>query len=474
MSLTKVSYSMIDGGAVNILDYGASTASADNTAAIQAALNTGLDVYIPAGNFVCTDTLSMNTPFQTLFGNGNKSQITFTFGSSKPGLIMGVPTGPTACDQQTLRNVFLLGTANVSKVVSIKGPQSNILNNRIQNQTASGAGIVLEDEDTPNGVYCFGQKIVGNWIDGIKNVSGVAVQLGTYNQTTVLLYNIITDWGLGIYVNGATSSLNIQFNVIQAISASNAAIYINRTGSAMPAYNINISNNYFEEIFFAISVDDCLARNLTISSNFAYRNNTGVKANSAFYVSGTAMSATSDNIIVESNYIEDFGSAFLLTGEYGATNLTSTRGNQLDNTTNWTSDTWQRYAFTQRKANGFFVKQVTAGSIVSESALRIESVAATYQIPIQFERGEIAQQFSFYYVPVGGGATCTVILYERNVTTATATATSIGTITVTTEALHSVALNNKLADVNCQYYFEVDTSGGSANYVYPMSLWLRK
>ncbi len=40
MSLTKVSYSMIDGAATNVLDYGADpTGVADSTTAIQDALN---------------------------------------------------------------------------------------------------------------------------------------------------------------------------------------------------------------------------------------------------------------------------------------------------------------------------------------------------------------------------------------------------------------------------------------------------
>ena len=54
MSLTKVSYSMIQGGSVNIVDYGADpTGVADSTTAIQAAINaaalTGNAVYLPQG-----------------------------------------------------------------------------------------------------------------------------------------------------------------------------------------------------------------------------------------------------------------------------------------------------------------------------------------------------------------------------------------------------------------------------------------
>lgn len=57
MSLTKVSYSMIDGEVVNILDYGASTSAtaSANQAAIQAAIDAaaGKTLWIPSGTYLC-------------------------------------------------------------------------------------------------------------------------------------------------------------------------------------------------------------------------------------------------------------------------------------------------------------------------------------------------------------------------------------------------------------------------------------
>ena len=69
MSLTKVSYSMIAGAAVNAIDYGASpSASASaNTAAINAALATGKSVYVPEGTYDIDDAL-VPVGNQTLFG----------------------------------------------------------------------------------------------------------------------------------------------------------------------------------------------------------------------------------------------------------------------------------------------------------------------------------------------------------------------------------------------------------------------
>lgn len=57
MSLTKVSYSMIDGEVVNILDYGASTSNTatQNQTAIQAAIDAaaGKTLWIPSGIYLC-------------------------------------------------------------------------------------------------------------------------------------------------------------------------------------------------------------------------------------------------------------------------------------------------------------------------------------------------------------------------------------------------------------------------------------
>lgn len=58
MSLTKATYSMIDGAPVNVLDYGAvGDGVADDTAAIQAAASTGLALFIPKGTFRVTGSI---------------------------------------------------------------------------------------------------------------------------------------------------------------------------------------------------------------------------------------------------------------------------------------------------------------------------------------------------------------------------------------------------------------------------------
>jgi hypothetical protein len=76
MALTKVSYSMIQGEPLNVLDYGASpSASASvNTAAIQSALNDALTlkraVYVPAGVYELNGTLTYPGKNVCMYGEG--------------------------------------------------------------------------------------------------------------------------------------------------------------------------------------------------------------------------------------------------------------------------------------------------------------------------------------------------------------------------------------------------------------------
>ena len=72
MSLTKVSYSMIRGAAANVMDYiptGTVTATTDCAAYIQAAIDTGNTVFIPAGTYQCSGITLDNTG-QILCGEG--------------------------------------------------------------------------------------------------------------------------------------------------------------------------------------------------------------------------------------------------------------------------------------------------------------------------------------------------------------------------------------------------------------------
>ena len=77
MPLTKVSYSMIQGEVVNVLDYGAynnGTNASATTAAFAAALATGNTVFIPEGTFLINGALQLQDG-QKVFGAGSKATV---------------------------------------------------------------------------------------------------------------------------------------------------------------------------------------------------------------------------------------------------------------------------------------------------------------------------------------------------------------------------------------------------------------
>lgn len=65
MSLTKVSYSMIDGEVANVLDYGADpTGVNSSSAAFQAAIDTNKSVWVPIGTYLITTPLVVTDAFR--------------------------------------------------------------------------------------------------------------------------------------------------------------------------------------------------------------------------------------------------------------------------------------------------------------------------------------------------------------------------------------------------------------------------
>ena len=72
MSLTKVSYSMINGTSANVLDFGAvGNGVADDTNAIEAAWATGNNIYFPTGQYKVTRSLNFtSTTGRTIYGSG--------------------------------------------------------------------------------------------------------------------------------------------------------------------------------------------------------------------------------------------------------------------------------------------------------------------------------------------------------------------------------------------------------------------
>jgi hypothetical protein len=132
MSLTKVSYSMVNGAQINVLDYGAyrdgSNATA-TTAAIQAAFaaaSSGGVVYFPTGTYKLDSTgiQLLNTSNVTVQGDGMGASI--IDGSAVNGVSifkLGNISGPATLNNVTLKDFSIYGssTAATTHIIDFRG-----------------------------------------------------------------------------------------------------------------------------------------------------------------------------------------------------------------------------------------------------------------------------------------------------------------------------------------------------------------
>lgn len=117
MALTKVSYSMIDGAPVNVLDYNAvGDGVTDNTVAIQNALNTGRSVFIPAGTFLFNSTVTFSADNQCVFGFGNTSILKSGAGS--------VYIESNGFDNLSIKDLKLVGTGTNGGILVKSGSKN--------------------------------------------------------------------------------------------------------------------------------------------------------------------------------------------------------------------------------------------------------------------------------------------------------------------------------------------------------------
>lgn len=123
MSLTKVSFSLVDGAPINVLDFGAvGDGVSDDTAAIQAAINSitvSGCVYFPAGKYKITNAISSNNVTIAYRGDGPYvSEIVCA------GLNAGIVFNGDAGGTETTTQRFIANNLSLAKVYEPAGGES--------------------------------------------------------------------------------------------------------------------------------------------------------------------------------------------------------------------------------------------------------------------------------------------------------------------------------------------------------------
>jgi hypothetical protein len=130
MSLTKVSYSMIDGAVANVLDYGADpTGVADSTAAIQAAIDffsSGRGtVFFPIGTYKVTSTITVADNRIHLVGAGSwATQILFA--PTADGVCLRLSNGASILNQGSVVGISFFSndstyTKTALEIIDVSG-----------------------------------------------------------------------------------------------------------------------------------------------------------------------------------------------------------------------------------------------------------------------------------------------------------------------------------------------------------------
>jgi hypothetical protein len=222
MALTKVSYSMIDGASVNILDFGAvGDGVVDDTAAIQAALNSigaqGGTVYFPRGTYKTTAPLNVKTRTTVL---GEDRNATFIRAGAAMAYMLGYVWTGAGFFNVRVKHIGISAEdrTDVDRVLSFDasaGPQG-----------AGAAHLIIEDisaGSAPNGI-------------------GVYIVNQTYAHISDLYTNNCEQ---GVYAERMNSS---KFDCGVWYDHSDANLYIKDSGQntfdKIELYNQDVPGNY--------------------------------------------------------------------------------------------------------------------------------------------------------------------------------------------------------------------------------------
>jgi hypothetical protein len=293
MSLTKVSYSMINGAAANVLDYGADlTGVASASAALQSAIdsfggNAGV-VYFPNGSYKLTVNVTLPSNI-TLLSYGAIivcNGFGFVVGASKSNIVIdglrfnqaystGTPNTiatPSTCTQITIQNCLFYGGGFY--VLSLSGRSLRVLNNRFTGTpgaahvaTSAGYDVLISG----NQFY----DILLSYVVLLRNSVGVNVSNNTFDNIT----------NNPILVDSGAQSVTITGNVLTATGDS-GILCANDASGAVPTF-VTISNNV------VVGSPDTgigiiYGKNITITGNVLQNNGrTGTNGfNSQIYLGG--------------------------------------------------------------------------------------------------------------------------------------------------------------------------------------------
>lgn len=281
MSLTKVSYSMIQGAPANVLDFGATGNGVTNdTAAIQAAVNSGAaEVYFPKGTYIVT-SVSITNPVR-IFGLGTIKKTT-VIGTS----MFNIDSDDVEVDGLTFHG------ASVDTLI----PTTNSADNAIY---VSGTSTPLQYTNikiqncTINGLAGFGIRI-----DYASNVWVLNNNISYCGYAGVTLLSVIH----GIVDSNKISNINSSAGSLNWYGISITRDPTQTTVNSARPTNCVITNNVVSNVSQWTGIDIHAAFKCVVDSNQVYYCKNGMYAQ--YDDSSATYKQPSEGVIFSNNIVE--------------------------------------------------------------------------------------------------------------------------------------------------------------------------
>jgi hypothetical protein len=283
MSLTKVSFSMINGAPVNVLDYGATgNGTTDDTAAFTAALATGKSVYIPQGTY---KVAPVTTP-----GPGTEPNRTSAWVLTNGQTIYG----------DGVTSVLLWGSATVQCFFKAT-TATNIALRNIKFDGGYSSIIVYPDTDGSVDGVVVSDCYFSNMLIDVIGGNQLALDSGSKYSKNILVRNCITS-------GPATHSI-LFTNCYNAQALGNR--FNNVTGgycidASQGSRNVVLADNVAQtcKYFCKVESSDITSIDPTkfASHEVIIANNTALSVNTY----GIFVNSAADHIVIESNIMVGF------------------------------------------------------------------------------------------------------------------------------------------------------------------------
>ena len=324
MSLTKVSYSMIAGAQINVLDYGASpSASASvNRIAIQAAIDAGgadCDIYFPAGNYAVDAQITIANDHVNLLGAG-KNATTITFQPTANSTLFKFIQGSTTINQCRMSDlsIYSLDNAYVKFAIHLVDVSGFLISNVVigggvavggagfwTDPTYSSYGIYIQGRDTTSitDLTCFADKPI---VVSTNPNGGVQISIDHFNFNNCYLG--ATYHPCVIFTAGVVAT-QVSFTGFQAWVLGEGGFYwVDATypgaSNGLSFENVRYENNTDQSKYFIHIESASGVQNLYVTggqfgftNGFYLRGVTQATLNSVFYsvggTGGIAMDANS-------------------------------------------------------------------------------------------------------------------------------------------------------------------------------------